>query len=145
MLTPPWRRRGGSCRRQPAERRGVVREYGRWRRVGQLEPDQEAFLLGLQQTLAPGLQILAGRFGEPAHGVLAEDGFEDPLANDGGAAGYADLQSRQARRHGKDDDHQRRTQAVDAERQPAGLAAFALALGPDEFHQAPLPPPDLGS
>ena len=90
------------------------------------------------------MEILARGLGEPADGVLAEHRLQQPLPDDGGAAGDADLQPGQSGGHGEHHNHQGGAEAVDAEGQPAGLGALALALGPDQFHQAPLPGPDLG-
>ena len=110
-------------------------DFGRHAGV-EVEPVKETLALRRQQPLAAHMQVFARRPGEPADGVLAEDCLQQPLAHDGGAAGDADLEPRQARSHGEHHDHERGAEAVDAEGQPPGLRAFALALGADELHQA---------
>ena len=105
---------------------------------------KEPLALRRQQALAPQMQVFARGPGEPADGVLPEYCLQEPLTHDGGAAGDSDLKPGQARGHGEHHNHQGGAEAVDAERQPAGLGALALAFGADEFHQAPLPSADLG-
>ena len=99
----PGQRRGGSRGvRQPAQ----ARRHGRPARPADapgssVQPVQEALLFSLQQPLAAGVQVFAGGPGEPADGVLAEDRLEQPLADDGGAAGDADSPVRSVRRSWK--------------------------------------------
>ncbi len=87
-------------------------------------------------------EVGAGGVGEAADGLVAEDRFQELLAEDGGAARDADLDAGQAACGGEDGQHDQQAHAVDAERGRPGHAALVGALLADEFQHVPLPVAD---
>jgi hypothetical protein len=67
-----------------------------------------------EQHLNPSIEIIFGGLGESPNGLITKDGLQYSLGEYGGAAGHADLGPNQTAGVGKNDDHQRHTDSVDA-------------------------------
>ncbi len=95
-----------------------------------------------QQRLHACVQVLLGRLGEPADGLITEHRLQDALRQHRGSAGHPDLGPHQPAGVGEDDDHERDADPVHAESEEPGLGAPAHPLVGDEVQDGPLPIPD---
>ena len=88
-------------------------------------------------------QVGAGPGGHAAHGVLAEDGFEELGADHAATAGDADLHAGETSREAERGDHHEHGHGVDTQREESGALALAGALLANHVEHRGLPEADF--
>jgi hypothetical protein len=83
----------------------------------------------------------SGGLREAPNSLVAEHRLQDLLADDGGAAGHADLGPGESGGRGEDDDHQRHPEPVHAVRQEASRCTPVAAFVTDQLEHSALPVP----